>query len=163
MSDNPKNADSAKYTYGLSKLAADVKAAPQKAIVEGYANYLSNPKGASQKPAQFVSNDEGTKIVGKSRIVYGGFESHKKLTEATKTQNDEDAAPSWVDKNGKHNLNFKWAEKHYGEKSDDALKFAIKDCREAMAANPDNPKNGVYADTIHVCSQHLQNRSKASK
>jgi len=41
-----------------------------------------------------------------------------------------------------------------------ALRFIIRDCREAMAALPDNPKNGYYQDEIHYCSMELNRRKK---
>ena len=48
----------------------------------------------------------------------------------------------------------------------DQLLFTRKDCLEAMIANPDNPKNGQYADTAHYCGMELakirQNKATAS-
>lgn len=41
-----------------------------------------------------------------------------------------------------------------------ALRFIIKDCQQAMAAMPDNPKNGYYQDEIHYCSMELNRRKK---
>ena len=41
-----------------------------------------------------------------------------------------------------------------------ALRFIIKDCREAMSSMPDNPKNGYYQDEIHYCSMELNRRKK---
>ncbi|KZX57797.1 hypothetical protein A3709_19430 [Halioglobus sp. HI00S01] len=41
---------------------------------------------------------------------------------------------------------------------DNALAFTINDCREAIAANPDNPKCGQYQDTIHYCHAEQQRR-----
>ena len=42
---------------------------------------------------------------------------------------------------------------HFWNYSQDGLEFAIKDCKEAMAAYPANPKcihgKGNYADQIH--------------
>lgn len=40
------------------------------------------------------------------------------------------------------------------------LQFIIKDCREAMRALPENPKNGYYADEIHYCNAELLRRQK---
>lgn len=42
--------------------------------------------------------------------------------------------------------------------TDISLRFIIQDCREALAANPDNPKAGQYMDTIHYCYQELKKR-----
>ncbi len=39
-----------------------------------------------------------------------------------------------------------------------ALMFTIKDCQEAIAANPANPNNGYYADEICYCSMELRRR-----
>ena len=43
----------------------------------------------------------------------------------------------------------------------DALVFTAQDCREAIAANPDNPKNGQYADTAHYCGMEIRRRQGA--
>ena len=43
-------------------------------------------------------------------------------------------------------------------KSNDSLRFIIKDCQEAMKAIPDNPKNGYYADEICYCGMELRTR-----
>ena len=42
--------------------------------------------------------------------------------------------------------------------TDISLRWIILDCREALAANPDNPKAGQYMDTIHYCYQELKKR-----
>ncbi len=42
--------------------------------------------------------------------------------------------------------------------SDDSLLFIIKDANEAMAAMPDNPKNGWYADEVNYCSMEISRR-----
>ena len=39
-----------------------------------------------------------------------------------------------------------------------SLQFTIKDCKEAILANPDNPKNGYYQDEISYCSAELHRR-----
>ena len=44
--------------------------------------------------------------------------------------------------------------------TDEELRFTIKDCREAMAAYPENPKCNYYADEIHYCHKELRNRAK---
>jgi len=43
--------------------------------------------------------------------------------------------------------------------SDDSLRHVIADCQEAMAANPDNPNNGYYADEVSYCSSELHRRA----
>lgn len=45
---------------------------------------------------------------------------------------------------------------------DESLLFIIKDCREAIYAMPDNPKNGDYADTSHYCGMELHKRQCAA-
>ncbi len=40
----------------------------------------------------------------------------------------------------------------------EALEYTIKDCREAILANPENPKCGQYADTSHYCQMELVKR-----
>lgn len=42
--------------------------------------------------------------------------------------------------------------------SNDSLLFIIKDANEAMAAMPDNPKNGWYADEVNYCSMEISRR-----
>ena len=46
-------------------------------------------------------------------------------------------------------------------KSVAALKYIIRDCQEAIAANPDNPKNGVYSDEICYCGMELKKRKES--
>ncbi len=43
--------------------------------------------------------------------------------------------------------------------SEEALRFVIKDAREAINANPDGHKAGYYADEINYCSMELSRRS----
>ena len=44
------------------------------------------------------------------------------------------------------------------KRSDDELRYVIKDCKEAIAADPDNPKSSQYADEINYCSMELFKR-----
>ena len=41
-----------------------------------------------------------------------------------------------------------------------ALMFIIKDCQEAIAANPENPKCGYYADEINYAGMEIVRRQK---
>jgi len=41
-----------------------------------------------------------------------------------------------------------------------ALLYTIQDCKEAIEANPGNPKNGQYMDTVHYCSMAITRRHK---
>ncbi len=41
-----------------------------------------------------------------------------------------------------------------------SLQYVIKDCQAAIAAYPDNPNAGYYADEIHYCAMELKRRSK---
>ena len=45
----------------------------------------------------------------------------------------------------------------------ESLNYIIKDCKEAIAALPDNPKNGYYMDEIHYCYMELVARRKKGK
>ena len=45
----------------------------------------------------------------------------------------------------------------------ESLQFIVKDCYEAIAALPDNPKNGYYWDEIHYCSMELAARRNKGK
>ncbi len=42
--------------------------------------------------------------------------------------------------------------------SDDSLRYVIKDCQEALKANPDSEKAGHYADEICYCSMEIVKR-----
>lgn len=75
-------------------------------------------------------------------------------------QTSSDNYPYWVDRRGVPHLNFGWAERHYARLSEEALRFSISDCRSAIAAMPENPKNGLYEDTIHVIGMILSGRSR---
>ena len=44
-------------------------------------------------------------------------------------------------------------------KSNESLRYIIKDCQEAITANPENPKCGYYADEINYCASELKRRS----
>jgi len=46
---------------------------------------------------------------------------------------------------------------------EDSLRYIIQDCREAIEAMPNNPKNGYYADEIHYCSMELVKRKNKVK
>lgn len=81
-------------------------------------------------------------------------------TRATPDHLSPTGASYWEDKNGVPHLNFAWAERHYAALEPDSLRFVIADCRAAMEANPENRKNGLYADTIHVVSAILARRAK---
>ena len=45
-------------------------------------------------------------------------------------------------------------------KTDEQLLFIIKDCQEALVANPDNQNAGYYSDEICYCSMEWASRSK---
>jgi hypothetical protein len=47
--------------------------------------------------------------------------------------------------------------------STESLKFIIQDCKEAITALPDNPKNGYYMDEIHYCAMELIARKNKGK
>jgi hypothetical protein len=48
-------------------------------------------------------------------------------------------------------------------KSDQRLRFIMKDAYEAMKANPENPNNGYYQDEINYCANELQRRQRGIK
>lgn len=73
-----------------------------------------------------------------------------------------DGPTHWVDSKGVHNLNFAWAERHYAGMTTESLMWHAKDCREAIAAYPDSPKSGLYADTIHVIAGIIKRRKEAA-
>lgn len=45
----------------------------------------------------------------------------------------------------------------------ESLRFIIKDCKEAIAANPENPKNSRYADEINYAAMEMYRRRKAAR
>ena len=45
----------------------------------------------------------------------------------------------------------------------ESLRYIIKDCNEAIKANPSSEKTGYYADEINYCAMGLQRRSKKEK
>lgn len=42
--------------------------------------------------------------------------------------------------------------------SEEELHYTMKDCREAMAANPSGINDGYYADEINYCGMELHRR-----
>ena len=44
-------------------------------------------------------------------------------------------------------------------KSVESLRYIIKDAREAIQANPNNPNNGYYADEVHYAHAELRRRN----
>lgn len=48
-------------------------------------------------------------------------------------------------------------------KSDQQLRFIMKDAYEAMKANPDNPNNGYYQDEINYCANEINRRQRGVK
>ncbi len=63
-----------------------------------------------------------------------------------------------ISKNGEwHTGEMKRVSKLSGE----ALEFTVKDCRAAIMAMPDNPKNSQYADTSHYCQMEQAKRQRA--
>jgi len=47
--------------------------------------------------------------------------------------------------------------------SDEALRYTIRDCKEAIEANPDGHKAGYYADEINYCAMEIQRRRNARR
>jgi len=43
-------------------------------------------------------------------------------------------------------------------KDSSTLRFIINDCQQAIAAMPDNPNCGYYADEINYCAMELAER-----
>ena len=37
-----------------------------------------------------------------------------------------------------------------------SLRYTANDCKEAIEANPENPKNGEYADIISYCGMEIK-------
>lgn len=46
-------------------------------------------------------------------------------------------------------------------RSDDALRYTIRDASAAMEAMPQGHKAGYYADEIHYCAMELNSRAAA--
>jgi len=62
---------------------------------------------------------------------------------------------------GDKKMNHGSYQKNLRTKDIAALHFIIKDAGEAIAANPDNPNNGYYADEIHYAYMELKRRKAA--
>lgn len=43
-------------------------------------------------------------------------------------------------------------------KTEKSLRYIIVDCKAAIKAMPNNPKNGYYADEINYCAMELNRR-----
>ena len=82
---------------------------------------------------------------------------------------DADNDSDWLGgeklKEGRVGIDHKEYPKRLRKKSEDALKFIIKDANEAMKANPDSvkSKNGYYADEVNYASMELTRRKKGGK
>jgi hypothetical protein len=46
-------------------------------------------------------------------------------------------------------------------KSEASLRYIIQDAQEAIAANPENPNNGYYADEVNYCATELHRRRRS--
>ena len=42
----------------------------------------------------------------------------------------------------------------------ESLRYVMQDCRNAIAANPDNPKSAQYEDEALYCGMEITRRSK---
>ena len=58
------------------------------------------------------------------------------------------------------NMDHKNYPKSLKTKTEAQLRFIIKDCQEALAANPDNENSGYYSDEICYCASELHARQK---
>ena len=59
------------------------------------------------------------------------------------------------------NLNGQWHSEYMAMVKtlpNESLRYIIEDCRNAMAANPSNPKWGQYADEVHYCHMEIKRR-----
>lgn len=57
-------------------------------------------------------------------------------------------------------MNHKQYQKNLKTKSIPELFYIIQDCKDAMEAMPDNPKNGYYADELNYCAMEINSRIK---
>lgn len=60
----------------------------------------------------------------------------------------------------RHEIDHKNYPKTLRKKSLDELRFIIKDAGDALAAMPDGPKAGYYADEINYASMEIMRRKK---
>lgn len=49
------------------------------------------------------------------------------------------------------------------DKTEAALRWIIKDCQEALEANPAGSNSSYYLDEINYCVNELYNRTQAAK
>ena len=57
-------------------------------------------------------------------------------------------------------MNHSEYQKECKGKSETQLRYIIQDCKNAIAAYPENPNAGYYADEIHYCAMELARRAK---
>lgn len=91
-------------------------------------------------------------------------EVHKKIMDKNKggeLQGEGDTYKILPD--GTWQMKFDAYEKRARGMDDHALRFTIKDAREAAKANPNGKKNGYYEDEAHVCAAELRRREKGGQ
>lgn len=66
-------------------------------------------------------------------------------------------------KNGEIALDFSAWKKYMEDKTDDQLKYIIKDCKEAIEAMPEGKKVNYYTDCILECQDELKRRREKKK
>jgi hypothetical protein len=65
-----------------------------------------------------------------------------------------------INSSGVAQANFSALESKARSMTEDQLRYAMKDAREAERANPDGHKAGFYADEAHTYGDELARRSK---
>jgi hypothetical protein len=71
------------------------------------------------------------------------------------------AAPAEKElRNGTIALDFTAWKEYMKDKTDDSLRYIIKDCKEAIEAMPKGNKAGYYQDCIHECADELRRRKE---
>ena len=74
------------------------------------------------------------------------------------------AAPAEIEgKDGVIHLDFSAWKEYMSKKTDDQLRYIIKDCKEAIEAMPEGKKAGYYQDCVLECQDELNRRRKSSK
>lgn len=65
---------------------------------------------------------------------------------------------SWTDATGQVHMNSAAYQSLLKTKSDDSLKYIIKDATEAMEAMPQGNNAGYYADEVNYAAMELKSR-----
>jgi len=110
---------------------------------------------------------EDIQDIGETSLIKGGpgsgkrgHKTPKKPSDNTNNHYHKEGQSGWTDSKNVTHLNFARAEEKAKKMSEVELRYQIKDCKEAITANPQGHKAGYYQDEIHVAVKELNSRKK---